>query len=189
MRRLMPVSLLLLVGCGVTTETTIPPPSQAPAPPAEPDFTSWPSVTDRPVPVNAQFAAMCRAAIPDDGREAKRHGPHFKPAIVVRVNPEAVAAFKAGRPLPVGTTVVKEKHHDREAKGPPTEYGAMIKRAAGYDPPHGDWEYLYVVTTPDQKVTRGKLGSCIDCHANRADNDYLFRDYLPPAPLPPNGIR
>jgi hypothetical protein len=28
-------------------------------------------------------------------------------------------------------------------------------------------------------VTRGKLESCIECHAHAKNQDYLFRTYLP----------
>lgn len=109
----------------------------------------------------------------------KKHGPHYYSAILVRVNPTSFEAFKSGKaPLPVGTTVIKEKHNGMESKGPPNEYAAMVKREAGYDPAHGDWEYVYVVRGPEKKVTRGKLDSCIDCHANKAEQDYVFRTYL-----------
>lgn len=55
----------------------------------------------------------------------------------------------------------------------------MIKREPGYDPQHGDWEYLYVVQKPEKKVTRGRLESCIKCHWQAKDRDYVFRNYLP----------
>jgi hypothetical protein len=81
--------------------------------------------------------------------------------------------------MPVGAIVVKEKHHDPVVTGPPVEFGAMIKREPGYDPAHGDWEYLFVAMKPEKTVARGKLESCIDCHSNAKDKDYLFRTYLP----------
>jgi hypothetical protein len=54
----------------------------------------------------------------------------------------------------------------------------MVKREPGYDPAHGDWEYVYAGA--DKAVTRGRLDSCIDCHFQVADKDYLFRTYLKP---------
>jgi hypothetical protein len=154
-----------------------------PSPGAEIDFANWPAATDGPFRVDPTVTAACAPFTypnPKQEAERKRHGPHYWPAIVVRTNPEAIAAFKAGdTPLPVGSTVVKEKHSDHLAKGPPDEYGAMIKREPGYDPAHGDWEYLYVTLKPEKKVTRGRLESCIDCHAHAKDKDYLFRTYLP----------
>jgi hypothetical protein len=109
-----------------------------------------------------------------------KHGPHYQLAIVVRTNPAAIDAFRAGQTLPIGAVVVKEKHQTLEAAGPPDEYAAMVKRRPGYDPEHGDWEYLYVVRRPEQWVTRGRLAWCINCHTAARDADYLFRTYLTP---------
>jgi len=158
---------------------------QAPIPRviSEIEFSDWPTATEKPVLVDPIVASFCRAPSQTElkAREAerKRHGPHYKPSIVVRTNAEAIGAFKAGdAPLPVGTIIIKEKHNDLLAKGPPADFGAMVKREPGYDPEHGDWEYLYVVSKPEKTVTRGKLESCIDCHSHAKDKDYLFRTYL-----------
>jgi hypothetical protein len=139
------------------------------------EFSDWPTATDRPVNVFPQVARMCAA--PSSAREIwaqgggpKRHGPHFKHWIVVRVNPGALEAFKAGdSPVPVGTVVVKEKHTKPRAEEPAAEYGAMIKREPGYDPQNGDWEYLYVVRRPEKQVARGRLSSCVECHAHASE--------------------
>lgn len=180
MRRILPFALVLLAGCGTTTEPTTPPT----VPESEPDFATWPAVTETPIAVDPQIAIACDAAGASREQKQKTHGPHLHPYIVVRVNPEAVEKFKARQPLPVGTTVVKEKHADRRAATAPTEYTAMVKREAGYDPPHGDWEYLHVVRGPQRTITRGRLESCISCHVGKKGSDHLFRDYLPPAPGP-----
>lgn len=39
-------------------------------------------------------------------------------------------------------------------------YAAMIKREAGYDTKHGDWEYLYVTRGADSTIERGHLHNC-----------------------------
>jgi hypothetical protein len=202
MKRLLGLfALALFVGCQPPaasekgTESTPPDPTpQAPAPgtSADIDFAKWPTATDQPVRVDPQVFTYCRELSPAETQalEAarKRNGPHFAPSIVVRTNPEAIAAFKAAKaPLPAGTTIVKEKHIDREAKEAPYAYGAMIKREPGYDAEHGDWEYLYVVLTPEKTVTRGRLESCIDCHAHAKDKDYVFRTYLPGQAAPVSG--
>jgi hypothetical protein len=185
------VLLVVLVGCQPRStpvaETPATPVAEAPPasePSAEIEFSKWPTATDSPVHVGLPFLGDCRAPSAKELWESeggkKRHGPHFKHSIVVRVNPEAMEEFKAvNKPLPVGTTVVKEKHSEMLAKGSPAEYGAMIKREPGYDPEHGDWEYFYVVQKPEKKVTRGKLQTCIECHSHVKDGDYLFRTYLP----------
>lgn len=184
--------LVMLVGC--QQPTSVPPvetPQSVSQASAEIEFSEWPTATDAPINVSPQVAVICAVELPPGAARAgndgeKRHGPHFKNWIVVRVNPGSIKEFKAGNaPLPVGTTVVKEKHHGQAlpdpstgVKAPVTEYGAMIKREPGYDPEHGDWEYLYVARQPEKQVTRGRLGSCIDCHSNAKEKDYLFRSYL-----------
>jgi len=56
----------------------------------------------------------------------------------------------------------------------PVTHFVMIKRAPGYDPPGGDWEYL--VVAPGGRVEeRGRLGLCARCHAE-APHDRLFGD-------------
>jgi hypothetical protein len=183
--------LVFLVGCQPPStpvaESPAAPVAETP-PDSQPgsgiDFAGWPTATDHPVQVGPQFSADCRGPSPAElwlsEGGTTRHGPHFEHSIVVRVNPGAMEEFKAvDKPLPLGTTVVKEKHAGMFAKGPPAEYGAMIKREPGYDPPHGDWEYLYVVQKPEKKVIRGKLQNCIECHSHVKDRDYVFRTYLP----------
>jgi len=182
-RLLVPLAVVIL-GCQQPTATSqktqapasTMPEAPSPSPSADIDFAHWPAATDMPYRVDLSVAADCRA--PSSG-ERKRHGPHYQPTIIVRTNPEAIAAFKAGSAsLPVGTTIIKEKHAKWIAKGSPNEYGAMIKREPGYDPAHCDWEYLYVVLRPEKTVTRGRLESCIECHSHAKEKDYLFRTYL-----------
>jgi hypothetical protein len=189
--------LVVLAGCQqqdtvpVAEKPTVPQPATTPSPALqegeEIEFSKWPTAISMSINVSPGVSLRCRADPPEiswaeTGGE-KRHGPHFKHSIVVRINPEAAEEFKTlGAPLPVGTVVVKEKHTDINdilaRGGRPNEYGAMIKHEPGYDPQHGDWEYLYVVRQPEKKVTRGKLQSCINCHEHAKSRDYTFRTYL-----------
>jgi hypothetical protein len=186
--------LIVLAGCQqqdsvpVAEKPTVPPQAQTPTPVSQPspeiEFSNWPTATRIRIDVSPHVSMACRAPLPSEhnwaeGGGEKRHGPHIKHTIVVRISPEQAEEFKTlNAPLPVGTVVVKEKHKDILAEGPPNEYGAMIKHEPGYDPQHGDWEYLYVVRQPEKKVTRGKLASCIDCHEHAKNRDYVFRTYL-----------
>lgn len=91
-------------------------------------------------------------------------------------------------PHPVGTVIIKEKYNlieDAKQRINPKAFGVMIKHEPGYDPEHGDWEYAYIELKEPNTITgatRGKLASCIDCHANRKLTDYVFRSYplMPP---------
>jgi hypothetical protein len=138
------------------------------------DETEWPNASGV-IPVMQDMYVLCGP--PSD----VNYGPHYKPAIVVRTNPEALDAFMAKQsPMPVGTIVLKEKHTTVSATDAPNEFGAMIKREPGYDPENGDWEYVFGTISPKVTVERGKLANCIACHSAYAkENDYLFRSYVP----------
>lgn len=162
----------LLAGCQRET----PPASDAPLV-EQATFSAWPSVTDKPVQIGPQMWAFCFGPTPEEAKareaEAKKHGPHAEYSIVVRVNPEAVAAFREGKPLPAGAVVVKEKYASGLLQG----YAVMTKMAAGFDPGGGDWEYAFVALAPKRAVTRGRLPECAGCHASARGTDYLFRSY------------
>jgi hypothetical protein len=177
------VAALLLTGCRPGTGPKAAP---EPAPPAGSDpglpdpaaFAAWPKVAEEPVHVGPALWADCAGRPPREARkrdaEVEPHGPHIG-AIVVRVSPEAIEAFRAGDTLPIGASVVKEKYEDgRETMG---EYAVMVKREAGYDPPGGDWEYAYVTLAPERRVIRGRLTECAGCHASAKQTDHLFRSY------------
>jgi hypothetical protein len=71
--------------------------------------------------------------------------------------------------VPEGSIAV-EFHHD--LNGDAQQIYAMEKRAPGFDPAGGDWEYL--VLQPGGSVeTRGPLAFCARCHAE-APHDHLF---------------
>ena len=162
--------VLFLAGCQpATTQGPAPPPPADALGPVETlgiDFAGWPAVTEKPHPVAPEVAFFCN--VPDPLRsdewqgEQNFHGPHYRPAIVVRVSPEGRDDFLAGRPVPVGTVVVKEKHWNEVADSP-SALAVMIKREPGYDPDHGDWEYGYehLLAVKKPRVVRGKLDSCI----------------------------
>ena len=152
-----------------------------PAPVEPTTFSAWPSVTEHPVPVGSYLWILCRPPTLEEARalkeEEKLHGPHAGYSIVVRVSPEAVAAFRAGDRLPLGAVVIKEKYADRQASGPLREYAVMVKRDPGYDPAGGDWEYAYVTLAPKRAVKRGRLAACAGCHASARQRDFLFGSY------------
>lgn len=156
-------------------------PTSAPALVEPAVFATWPRVTERPVRVSARLSMLC--AIAPRARSADRNAatgqgdPHAEYAIVVRVSPDGAAAYREGRPLPAGAVVVKEKYADATASGPLRAYGVMIKRAAGFDPGGGDWEYAYVALDPERVMTRGRLAGCAGCHASARGGDHLFRSY------------
>lgn len=171
------VAAAILAGCHAPAS-----PGTAPALVEPAVFATWPRVTEKPIPVSPRLSMLCAVLPADDARA--RHtaaiaGSHLDHAIVVRVSPEAMAAYREGRELPAGAVVVKEKYDDPSASGPLRAYGVMIKRAAGYDPAGGDWEYAFATLGSDAASARGRLSGCAGCHAKARRTDYLFRTSRP----------
>jgi hypothetical protein len=74
--------------------------------------------------------------------------------------------------LPVGSIVVKEGYRD-EAGQKLNAITVMERRAAGYDPEHGDW--FWGRFEKDGTPTHaGGASLCIDCHDEAGGDDYSF---------------
>lgn len=163
--------------------------------PEAPAFANWPTASEGRYMVGPVRSMICRSDPPEkeaqDASERKDNGPHAAHSIVVRVNPDAIDTFRAGKPLPAGTVVVKEKYAHvlnifgddeqiakEEAEQELNEYALMIKREPGYFPEGGDWEYAYITLGPERKVSRGRLAECADCHGSGNTREHLFRSYL-----------
>jgi hypothetical protein len=188
---LIGVGLLLaaLTGCQIDCDPPYRPKSGI-------DYHGWKSFSEEPIEVEPGFLSLCEDRISQvdqqqAAREEKRraaarekNGPHVGAALRFFANEPAMAHLRDGKvgPLPAGAAIVKEKW----GPGPTADvkrvliaYAAMSKREPGYDPDHGDWEYVYVdLGDGGKRVQRGKLQSCIDCHARAAATDYLFRTHL-----------
>ena len=89
-------------------------------------------------------------------------------------------AFKAYAP---GTILLKENYTSHLGKpSDPLTLTIMIKRASGYDPKRGDWEYLQtsvdgaiIVHGNSQNSTIEK--ACAECHNNVSERDYIFSSF------------
>jgi hypothetical protein len=88
----------------------------------------------------------------------------------VLVNEAALAypALGPQRGLPPGAMLL-ERHLSQGSKAAVVYFG-MVKRAPGFDPTGGDWEYV-VVSPEGQIASQGRL--CSRCHAE-APHDHLF---------------
>jgi len=80
--------------------------------------------------------------------------------------------------FPVGSVIVREKLARPEAAQPEL-VAVMIKRAHGFSPKGGDWEFLTTNGTLTKVRERQKKGSCLNCHSSQADRDFVFP---PPSP-------
>ncbi len=128
-------------------------------------------VTAAQKPISPAQSALC-ASVP-----GPPDGPHEGNFIDVFVSVRQAAAFTAGsNDFPEGTVVVKEKRDGPD--GAATLCTVMLKRAPGYDPADGDWEYLVVDGRRSRVIARGQIASCMQCHAKHAGTGFLVRDYL-----------
>jgi cytochrome P460 len=103
-------------------------------------------------------------------REKQMTGPHYMARVHLYANPVALRTVKLWPvPFAIGAIIVKEK---LAMDGTVTGVGGMIKRAPGYDPLNGDWEYFYYGGPKGFKS--GRLPSCIECHRAARNTDFVY---------------
>jgi hypothetical protein len=144
-------------------------------------FTNYRRITKSIVYVNPGLAMLC-AGVTKEMVDAERikYGPHANTGILIYMNKLAAGAFGTNATVfPVGAVIVKQKtmggYLDKDGKlvrGAGTGVGGMVKRAAGYDPGHGDWEYFYFEDAG--KIESGRISSCVQCHESAKGKDYVF---------------
>ena len=93
------------------------------------------------------------------------------------MNELASKAFQQEVRYPVGSVIVKEKkmqgfYTEAGLQGTGSGVGGMIKREKGYDEANGDWEYFYFENP--NAIQSGKIKSCVQCHKNAAESDFVF---------------
>jgi len=85
--------------------------------------------------------------------------------------------YKDAPKFPVGSIIVREKLIFADAADPEL-VTVMVKREKGFSPKTGDWEYLVIDGNLGKISKREKVGSCSQCHANAAQTDFVFKNYL-----------
>lgn len=142
-------------------------------------YKRWTRVNPEPKLVPSQTAALCAPASVAVS-QTDLVSPHRDKYVTVYVNDIGRPAMQEQlKPVfPEGSIVVKEKLTAKESSTPEL-LTVMRKRERGYDPEHGDWEYL--VFDGDGKTMKesGKLQKCQECHAREKATDYVSRDYMP----------
>lgn len=120
--------------------------------------------------------------VPHSGRPApappKREATHVESGTsygVVYANERARAAFDRLEPaaFPAGSVIVREKLNN-PGDASPLMLAVMLKRAPGFNPAGGDWEFLLVDGAASKVVERQKKGSCLDCHASQRERDFVY---------------
>lgn len=94
--------------------------------------------------------------------------------------------FKSYSP---GTIVLKENFGaSNGSPDTPLTVTMMIKHKPGYDPEHGDWEYVQF-DKAGNIILQGKAKDpvvnqvCGSCHINIADRDYIFANFYSKGPF------
>jgi hypothetical protein len=149
-------------------------------------YRGYKRMTPKPYQVSPVISALCSTSVAGAVEAAaKEHGPHVEAHIHVYASETAARKLdqRLAEPYAEGSVIVKEKLADGDAV---TAIGGMIKRAKGYDPEHGDWEYFYATKGGD--FSTGKMQNCIQCHTGAKDHDYflghdyVFAKWLPQSP-------
>jgi Cytochrome P460 len=152
--------------------------------PAEPTFeavmasyTAWTKRTDQPVPISADIFGLCR--LPTASEKDFQNSVHGGDlALLDWVNPQAAAGFAAGgaSPFPVGAAIVKEKLAAGTEGIELVARGFMIKRAAGFNPAAGDWDFAYWEPALGIVSDMTRSAACAGCHASSHAKDFVFFD-------------
>ena len=137
-------------------------------------------ITPKPVLVEPMMAWSCVGPTKKFvAASRKRLGPHANSSIKIYMNDLAADAFSDGSTsYAVGSVIVKEKLFlgYRDTSGKRVErgdgVGGMVKRTAGFDADHGDWEYFFFESPDD--IERGRIKNCVKCHQGAKSTDYVF---------------
>jgi hypothetical protein len=144
-------------------------------------FTNYVKVTKEVAFVNFDLLLSCRGATQEEMDAARaKYGPHANAGVLIYMSKSAADAFGSNASAyPVGSVIVKQKtfggHHGNDGKWIPgggNGVGGMVKRPAGYDPTHGDWEYFYF--EDPKKIDSGRIASCVQCHDSAKEKDHVF---------------
>lgn len=141
-----------------------PPPAPAPEPlPGLPDDTAgyadWPTLNAAPIPPNSADSQR----VGFDAHLGTKQ---------VHVTPGTAPRAAEGT-YPDGTILVKSAETDGQIT-----LVAVMRKIAGVDPEHGDWEYVeWKRAAPSEPfATDSSLtgATCWSCHAGAADTDWVF---------------
>ncbi len=147
--------------------------------PALVGYHSWAKINTTPQYIMSPLDLLCTAPTQSqlDTEKQNPHVRHFMLCYVNSVGEHAMLNDKLPR-FPEGTIVLKEKLDSADPGSKPILITAMIKHKAGYDPQHGNWEYVVTNGDGSQLEARGKLANCGGCHAQKKNTDFVFRDEM-----------
>jgi cytochrome P460 len=135
------------------------------------DYSKWPPRQAAPRAISAEIFSLCRLpSLPEQKFTESVHGNSL--ALRDWTNDLAMQGLKTkDKPFPAGAAIVKQKLQGTKL----IALGLMVKRAKGYDPAHGDWQFGYWEEASGLKSGAEPASACGDCHAG-AKTDYVFAD-------------
>ena len=139
-------------------------------------YLGWKKRQDAPRAISAEIFSLCRAPSLAEMKFAESvHGKNL--ALLDWVNPAAARGLAAGgKPaFEVGSAIVKQKLLGGGDQAKVVALGLMVKRQAGFDPDHGDWEFGYWEETPGLMAGAEIASSCGGCH-KASPTDFVFVD-------------
>lgn len=131
-------------------------------------------VTDEPHPMADSTAQLCKAAFNRNIHEGNGTTAYCH-VYVTESGKEQMASGKGA--YPVGTVIVKSKLKDKTSDDA-ILFTVMRKMAAGFDAEYGDWEYAVLDGPSKRLLASGKIDSCIACHKEYSESDYVTRAYI-----------
>jgi Cytochrome P460 len=139
----------------------------------------WYKVNQVPYSISQQVNELCAPLNPDRIATRQSKNPHDLKAITVYVNKIGTEAMISAKSMlfPTGAVIVKKKIDPRSRDEAGLLYTVMIKQQLDFNPNAGGWEFAVVSGNPPQLQSRGDLASCMECHMQRKQNDYVFRTY------------
>ena len=143
---------------------------------ARQSYKSFTQRTAEPEPISSQIFALCRApSAAEQDFAASVHGKELY--LLDWLNEGAQTGYlqQGSAPFAVGTAIVKEKLVRNGSDYDVAALGIMIKRQAGFDATHGDWEFGY--WEPSSGLVSGDTEAtyCGACHAT-SSTDFVFLD-------------
>jgi hypothetical protein len=137
-------------------------------------------VTERPFEMHDSTVTACRAPIVPDVIPTNPHDPSDRETAFcnVYVNAMAKDVILSGKgTYPVGSLVIKSKLASADDPTPHL-FTVMQKMATGYDSKRGDWKYTVIDGIAYREMASGRIDSCIECHEQYKETDYVTREYL-----------
>lgn len=133
-------------------------------------------ITDEPHEMDDSINRACR---PFGFNPTLIHDGYGESAFCnVYVNEKGKRALISGLDrYPEGSMIVKSKLRSKDDSKPEL-YTVMQKMGTTFDTKNGNWEYSVIDGHTRRILARGRIDSCISCHARYAKTDYVTRVYI-----------